>query len=377
MSRTKVGLIGAGLLGLTHGISLAILRNAGICDLDLVSVFDPNRAAAESLAKNIGIGRVAASTEEVTKDPDVDTVFIASPTLFHQAAVISAAEEGRNIFCEKPLATNLADARRMGRAVREAGVTGGVGLVLHYSPTYRFIRTKIGHTDTGAPIVVTLRDDQCFPIRGLHHTSWRADPSISGGGTVIEHSIHDLDLLTWFFGKPRIIDTSVAYRKKKQGIEDYARVTMGFENGMEGFLVSIWHDMVTRTSNRRLELIFERFFIGTDYDNIGPVEYIEGDGVQVIVDRERILELFFEELGLPVPFFSTLDYDTFGPYTVEDYFFIKAVQGHTEYAPGFDDAVAAHGLVDEIYRRSAEGPNADRGGANGAPTDHGGEHDER
>ena len=58
MAHTKVGLIGAGLLGLTHGVSLAILRNAGLCDLELVSVFDPNGPAAESLAKNIGLRRV-------------------------------------------------------------------------------------------------------------------------------------------------------------------------------------------------------------------------------------------------------------------------------------------------------------------------------
>ncbi len=350
MAHTKVGLIGAGLLGLTHGVSLAILRNAGLCDLELVSVFDPNGPAADSLAKNVGIGRVAASAEEIITDDGIDTVFIASPTRFHEDYVIAAAGRGKNVFCEKPLAVDLAGAQRMSAAVKKAGVTGGVGLVLHYSPTCRFIKKKITLADTGTPIIVTLRDDQCFPIRGLHHTSWRADPSISGGGTVIEHSIHDLDLLSWFFGKPRVVEAAVSYRTKREGIEDYARVTMAFGNGMDGVLISIWHDMVTRVSNRHLEIIYDRLFIATDHDNIGPVEYTEGDAGPAVVDGDRVLSSFLEELGLSDPFFKTLDYQTFGPYTVEDYFFINAVQERTEYAPGFDEAVVAHELVDEIYR---------------------------
>jgi predicted dehydrogenase len=350
MARTKIGLIGAGLLGLTHGASLAILRNAGVCDLDLVSVFDPNEAAAEALAKNLGFSRAAKSASEIIESGEIDTVFIASPTRFHEDCVVEAASRGKHIFCEKPLSVSLAGACRMGEAVAKAGVTGGVGLVLHYSPTYRFVRSMIAATDTGPLILVTLRDDQCFPIRGLHHTSWRADPSISGGGTLIEHSIHDLDLLTWFFGRPRIVDACLDYRTKHEGIEDYVRVTMKFENGMDGFLASVWHDMVTRVSNRRLEIVCERFLIATDHDIVGPVEYTRGDEAAVVVDRDRILDAYLEELGLTDPLFASLDYRTFGPYTVEDYFFIKAVQAETDHSPGFPDAVAAHELVDEVYR---------------------------
>ncbi len=352
MVQTKIGLIGAGLLGLTHGVSLAILKNAGLCDLELASVFDPNMAAADSLVKNIGFKVAVASADEIIDDDDIDTVFIASPTRSHREYVIAAAGRGKNIFCEKPLAVDVGGARAMGDAVLKAGVTAGVGLVLHYSPTYRFIRNMIAEKDAGLPIMVTLRDDQCFPIRGLHHSSWRADRSISGGGALIEHSIHDLDLLSWFFGKPRITDAAVEYRTNHDGIEDYARATMKFDNGMEGFLTSVWHDMVTRVSNRRLEIMYERLFIAADHDIIGPVEYTEGDAGQLVVERERVLSSFFEDLGLSDPFFRTLDYQTFGPYTVEDYFFIKAVQERTDYSPGFAAAVTAHDLVDEIYRRA-------------------------
>ena len=49
-------------------------------------------------------------------------------------------------------------------------------------------------------IAVTMRDDQDFPIRGAHPSAWRNDPSLTAGGTLIEHSVHDFDILTWMFG---------------------------------------------------------------------------------------------------------------------------------------------------------------------------------
>ncbi len=110
MATIRVGLIGAGLLGLTHSVSLLLLKNAGLFDLELVSVYDPERAAAESLAKNIGFGHVAQSAREIVGDDTVDTVYIATPTLFHHDYVIDAARAGKNIFCEKPLFIDLPGA---------------------------------------------------------------------------------------------------------------------------------------------------------------------------------------------------------------------------------------------------------------------------
>jgi predicted dehydrogenase len=352
VANVRVGVIGAGLLGLTHSVSLAMLRGAGLYDVDLVSVYDPESAAAESLAKNIGFAQAVSSAEEIIGDDTIDTVYVATPTLFHHDYLVTAAKAGKNVFCEKPLSVTLAGARSMADAVKRAGVVGGVGLVLRYSPTYRFIKKKIESGDWGIPIIVTLRNDQCFPIRGLHHTAWRADPRIAGGGTLIEHSIHDLDLFEWLFGHPTITDVSVKYLTGREGIEDFARIGMGFTNGMEGVLSSIWHDMVTRVSNRRLEAIFERLFIATDHDGIGPVEYTEGDRGTVVVEADRVLAAFLEEMGLGADFFKDLDYTTIGPYVVENYFFLRAVVEKRAYEPGFPDAVGAHELVDEIYRRA-------------------------
>lgn len=360
MSKLRIGLIGAGLLGLTHSVSLSFLANEGILDIELASVYDPDTPKARSLVDNIGFKALANSPGEVISSDEIDVVYITTPTVFHRDYVIQAAGEKKAVFCEKPLYIDLKGAKEMAKAIRDAGVLGGVGLVLRFSPTYNFIQDKIAEFDTGYPILISIRDDQCLPIRGLHDTGWRVDITKSGGGTIIEHSIHDIDIFTQFFGRPTIIDAELKYLTKREGIEDYARVVMKFDRSkdggggdVEGILTSIWHDMITRPSNRRLEVIFERLFIATDHDFIGPVQYTFADETKTTIDSAQVLTHFVSSLAIDdtptEEFFMKLDYETLGPYILEDYFFIRALMNGEEYSPNFDEAVAAHELVDEIY----------------------------
>ncbi|MBN1571617.1 MAG: Gfo/Idh/MocA family oxidoreductase [Deltaproteobacteria bacterium] len=359
MSDVNAGLIGAGLLGLTHAFCLKAIGDAGLFDVEVTKVYDPNHSAADSLVENMGVKKRADSAEEIFGDDRIDTIYIATPTIYHKDYVVRAAERGKNVFCEKPLYINYKGAKEMAAEVERAGVAGGVGLVMRYSPTLNYILDKMENFDAGRPILFSIRDDQCLPIRGLHHTSWRSNKELSGGGTLIEHSIHDIDLFGWFFGDIVVKDVEIKYHPKYKGIDNYVRIVMGLGGGgngkTEGILTSVWHDMVGRASNRRIELIFERLFIGTDHDFLGPVELTEGDGETLCVNADEVLSIALKRLGIEDPkaeaFFKGLDYKTFGAYTLEDYFFIKAVAEGGKYQPGFDAAVSAHRLVEEIYNR--------------------------
>ena len=354
MSKITVGLVGAGLLGLTHSFCLKILKDTGLIDLDLVSVYDTEKEKAESLVQNMGFSKIVKNPLDIFDDKKINTVFIATPTVYHKEYVIAAAHAKKNIFCEKPLYINLEGSREMTNAVTKAKVRNGVGLVLRYSPTFTFFRGLISQKNTGYPILASMRDDQVLPIRGLHHSQWRADVAKSGGGTIIEHSIHDLDLFRYLFGKPKIVDSELKYLSGKEGIEDYARVVMKFPSGMEGILTSLWHDMVTRTSNRHFEVLYQKLFIATDHDFLGPVEYTCEDGECVLVTREEVLDYFLKTNGLDTnhrTFFAGLDYNLIGSYVMEDYFFLKSIIDGKTFTPNFEDAVLAHEIVDEIYKK--------------------------
>jgi predicted dehydrogenase len=356
LNQINVGVFGAGLLGIAHSLCLVNLKKAGIFDVNLAMVYDPDLAKAKGATEHIGFSKAAEDPTEIIEDEKIDTVFVCTPTIHHKKYVELSAAAKKNIFCEKPLYVNLDGAREMSEVVERSGVVGGVGLVLRYSPTYNYILDKIKNEDTGYPILISMRDDQCLPVRGIHDSPWRTDVEKSGGGTVIEHSIHDIDLFTRFFNRPKITDARLEYMTKRDGIEDYARVNFEFENGMEGLLTSIWHDMVKRPSNRRLEVIFEKLYIATDHDFLGSVEYTSGDGELSIVEPDTVLSDFLTKIGIAktpfFDFFKGLDYGILGPYILEDYFFLKAMSTGGKYSPGFADGVLAHELVDEVYKIS-------------------------
>jgi myo-inositol 2-dehydrogenase/D-chiro-inositol 1-dehydrogenase len=359
MEKISVGLFGAGLLGIAHALCLMSLKGAGIVDLEPALVYDPDTEKADSLVKNVGFKKTASSPEEIISAENIDVVFVATPTHTHRKYVFEATRAKKHVFCEKPLSVNLDGAREMAAAVESAGVTGGVGLVLRSSPTYTYMRDLVRTEDLGRPVLISMRDDQCLPIRGLHHTSWRVDRTKSGGGTIIEHSIHDLDLFRWFFGTPTVTQALLRCSSGHDGIEDYGRITMKFENTMEGILTSIWHDMVGRPSNRHFEVIGEKLFVATDHDFIGPIEITRGDEETIFIESEAVLDHFIESVGFAgtphESFFRSLEYKTLGPYTVEDYLFLKAVLDGKQHTPGFNDAVRAHEIVDEIYTKAGQG----------------------
>jgi hypothetical protein len=111
--------------------------------------------------------------------------------------------------------------------------------------------------------------------------------------------------------------------------------------------------MVTRVSNRRLEVVFERLFMGTDHDLIGPVEITRGDGEKFFADEKQVLNRFLDIQSFADPktrrFFEAQDYESIGSYVMEDYRFLEAILEKKPFSPGFEEAVAAHRLVDEIY----------------------------
>ena len=121
-------------------------------------------------------------------------------------------------------ARRRADADRIG-----AALLGGV---------LRVCGALAQRPEMGAPMAVVFRDDQCFPIRGVHDTAWRSDRALTAGGTLIEHGVHDLDLLTWLFGPVARLRAWQQNRAGHRGVEDYVAVEIEFDTGLRAQLVN-------------------------------------------------------------------------------------------------------------------------------------------
>lgn len=352
MDRIRIGLIGAGVIGGTHS---AVLRTiAGVMPdlIELVAVADPSPQARELFVHLYGYRHALADGRDLVARDDLDTVFVCTPTVFHADLVRAVAQAGKQLFCEKPLAMSLAEAEAMLADVQRAGIKAQIGLVLRFSAIYAAMRELLGDPAVGEPVAVVFRDDQVFPVRGVHHSSWRADRALSAGGTLIEHGVHDLDLLTWFFGPVSRLRAWQQNRAGHPGIEDYVAVELEFASGLRAQLVNVWHDILQRPSNRRLEIFCQRGFIASDHDMVGDVLLQLGDGAQQRLEWGEVLARFTAGLKRRDDRFS----DWYGiPYLLQDLAFVEALLGGRDPFPGLDVGVAAQRLADAVYRAAASG----------------------
>jgi myo-inositol 2-dehydrogenase/D-chiro-inositol 1-dehydrogenase len=352
MQSVRIGLIGAGMIGHAHAAVLRGLAGVWPDRVALAAVADPDERARTRCQSVHGIADAYAEPRALLDDGAIDAVFICTPTVFHAELVRAAAAAGKHIFCEKPLAMSHAEGLDMLAVVRRAEVKAQVGLVLRFSAVYTVMRDLLRTPQTGAPVAVVFRDDQCFPIRGIHHTGWRKDRRLSAGGTLIEHGVHDLDLLTWFFGPVARLRAWQQNRAGHPGVEDYMAIELEFASGLRAQLVNLWHDLAARASNRRLEIFCQRGFVASEHDMLGDVTLQLGDGEATVLDAGEVLARFEALLGRP----DTMFRDWYGiPYLLQDLQFVEALLNDRAPAPSLEVGLAAQHLAEAAYRAAASG----------------------
>jgi len=101
----NVGLIGAGAIGSFHGESIA----RRVHGAQLAAIADPVAGVAQRLADRLGCSNATTDAAQIIADPDIDAIIIAAPARFHSGLVVAAAEAGKAVFCEKPMALSAAE----------------------------------------------------------------------------------------------------------------------------------------------------------------------------------------------------------------------------------------------------------------------------
>jgi UDP-N-acetyl-2-amino-2-deoxyglucuronate dehydrogenase len=326
-SPLRVGFLGAGLIAHAHARGL---RGAPT-PYRHVAVFDPDRSRAEAFAAEHG-GAVVGDESAVIDA--ADAVYVCTWTSEHRRLVELAAGAGRGVFCEKPLATGLADARAMTDAVIAAGVVHQVGLVLRSSPAFALLRRLVAAPEAGPVVSMVFRDDQYLPTQGLYGSTWRGDVALAGAGTLLEHSIHDVDLIEHCVG-PVVAAGGQSWRYHEQpGIEDVVVATLRFASGALGSVVSVWHDNLARPSLRRVEVLCARRHVTLENDWWGPVRWQDSDGAEHHVAGEELMARLGDDR----------------PPVSPDHEFLAAVAAGGPATPGFEVALRAHEIVDALYR---------------------------
>lgn len=221
----RFGLIGAGRIGTSHAEIVANRLPA----VGLTAIYDPVRESATRLAATLGVTHVATTAEELL-DADLDGVIISSPARTHTELVVAAADAGKHIFVEKPMAVTLADADRAIAAADAAGVVLQVGFNRRFAAGFTAARAAVDAGTIGTPQLLRSLTRDPGPFT--------ADPTRIPPWTIfLETLIHDFDTLCWLNPSARpvrvtaLADALIRPDAKDGGHLDTAVVTIEFDNG--------------------------------------------------------------------------------------------------------------------------------------------------
>jgi predicted dehydrogenase len=189
----KIALAGGGF-----GSKVALPVYAELQEFDVVAVWSRRPERAEELAGDAEAELGTADFEELLSFPGLEAVHVATPVTTHAPLAVAAAERGMHVLCEKPMADNLADARRIADAVRSAGVVGAVDFELRMKESRRRLieraREVVGRPRMAS--VSLVQSDHADPES--RPWTWVHDATM-GGGRLQGYGIHDLDLLLQVF----------------------------------------------------------------------------------------------------------------------------------------------------------------------------------
>ena len=227
----RVGIVGAGSMGDAHVPAWKAIASLGA---DLAGVMARTRSSAEPLAKEHDL-KIYNTYEDLLAD--VDIVDICVPTHLHRDMTVQAAEAGKHVICEKPIALTLEDGRAMIDACNEAGVRLFIAQVVRFVPQYRAAQQVIEAGQIGKPGVIRLTRAGYQPRKTADN--WFLDEERSGG-MILDLMIHDYDYARWIAGNVNRVFAKSVRSKRPEAPGDYALVALRFENEAIGHIEGGW-----------------------------------------------------------------------------------------------------------------------------------------
>jgi myo-inositol 2-dehydrogenase/D-chiro-inositol 1-dehydrogenase/scyllo-inositol 2-dehydrogenase (NAD+) len=236
----KLGIciIGCGYMGRTHAE-----RWANVPETEIVAVVDLDEARADKMATQFKLDCFYTGYLDAIALPAVDVVSVCVPTHLHPEVTIAAAENGKHVLCEKPIALTLEDADRMIAAAGKNNIKLGLGFMRRHSPVLNQLKDLLASGEFGRPVFYNASDiREIRPKREMHDTR-------ANGGPVIDMAVHLIDLWTYIFDSQPLSVSAQGLRLAEGRPEishidqvaiDTATIVVKFESGDIGTFVVSW-----------------------------------------------------------------------------------------------------------------------------------------
>lgn len=316
----RFGLVGAGAIAQTWAQAFRATDKAV-----LTAVADPRAPLAEAMAEQAD-ALAFSSADELARSGACDAAVVCAPPATHADIALSLIAAGVHVLCEKPLAPDCPSARKM------VTTAGDAGLLLTMASKFRFVEDMVRARSIVASGL--LGDVVLFSNSFLSRTDmrarWNADPSMSGGGVIIDNGTHSVDIARYLLGPIAEVWASEGTRVQGLPVEDTARIQLRSEGGALGMIQLSW--AVENSANSYVEVI------GTD-------------GVlRVGWSRSR-----FRQGSSPQWIDFGSGYDKVAAHSRQLDVFAAAVRGTGELLVSPQDALASVAVIEAAYRSAAGG----------------------
>ncbi|HOG17620.1 MAG TPA: Gfo/Idh/MocA family oxidoreductase [Syntrophales bacterium] len=215
--------------GRVHKLMAAALKEAE--DTRLLAVTGRTQAAADAFAREHNIERAYDSLDAMLRDPEVNVVYVGSPNHLHCTHAVKAAEAGKHVLCEKPMAKSLKECRAIIEACAKNGVKLGLGFMYRQHPVHLMARDIIASGRLGQLNFVKIQAE--VPPEVLPR--WYYEPGVAGGGVLYMYGTHRIDLLRFILGREvEEVSAFIGEHTEQRPFEEIAVAMLKFEKGLYG-----------------------------------------------------------------------------------------------------------------------------------------------
>ncbi len=234
MSQVGVGLIGSQFITSIHYESLERVAAA-----DVRAVASKTEAHVRKFAEERGIPHWTTDYRELLARDDIDMVVVGVPNYLHREVTVAAAEAGKHIVLEKPMALNLAECDEMIAACDSAGVKLMYAEELCFTPKYVRLKQLADEGALGDVFLIKQSEKHDGP-----HSPWFWDVEKSGGGVMLDMGCHGIEFARWILGRPPIqsvyCDLKLNMHRDKTRGDDTSIIIIDFEGGATAYIEESW-----------------------------------------------------------------------------------------------------------------------------------------
>ena len=230
--KIRWGLIGCG--DISRKRVAPALRDISECELVAVNRARPE--LAEEFAGEFGARRWYNDWRELIGDHDIDAVYIATPVYLHAEQTIAAAEAGKHVLCEKPMAMNVAECDRMIDTCRSKGVKLSIAYYRHFYPVIGRIKQLIAAGEIGRSVIAQINAFEMFNPQPGEPRDWFVKKEQAGGGPMMDFGCHRIEVLINIFGEILKTQCDLGNILFDREVEDLAIACFEFKNKTRGTL---------------------------------------------------------------------------------------------------------------------------------------------